>query len=94
MAERSATFDTYHSASENPIGIETSERGWLQTWISGNHSASENPIGIETTLPIPSSMRSLHHSASENPIGIETGRASGTPRQRLRSQRIRKPDRD
>ena len=37
----------HHSASENPIGIET----WGALAVSTvfcDHSASENPIGIET----------------------------------------------
>ena len=41
----------YHSASENPIGIETFRWYTSRRW-SVNHSASENPIGIETTLRI------------------------------------------
>jgi len=36
-----------HSASENPIGIETLEGGDLRG-RDVDHSASENPIGIET----------------------------------------------
>jgi len=43
-----------HSASENPIGIETYEAD-LQARRWFDHSASENPIGIETGMGVSTS---------------------------------------
>ena len=38
----------YHSASENPIGIETMFDAGFPDSVNCDDSASENPIGIET----------------------------------------------
>jgi len=64
--------EVHHSASENPIGIETFFV-LIDQVADHDHSASENPIGIETWAhDRQRPHRPGDHSASENPIGIET----------------------
>ena len=81
------------NASENPTGIETSFSPRSQD-ITAMSQPSENPTGIETYISTQRWQSTLRRNASENPTGIETLTKRTLRTSSLRSQRIRKPNRD